>query len=108
MRKRVRKKRRFGEFAEYGLLVNVTPAASLASADREALLDQFIDEAIERNDLCCGGGGGPTWEFFVTSNARRASVSEPQRLSLEAWLTSNAAVEAFTLSPPIDAWHGEF
>lgn len=108
MRKRVRKKRRLGEFTEYGLLVGVSPVASLGSADREALLDQFIEEAIEKNDLSCGGGGGPTWEFFVTSNARRASVTEPQRRSLEAWLDSNAAVGTFTLSAPIDAWHGEF
>src|ERR1700687_5576587 len=98
MRKRIRKKRRLGEFAEYGLLVEVSPIASLSSAERDSLLDQFIEDAIEKNNLSCGGGGGPTWEFFVSSNVRRTSVTEPQRRSLEAWLDSNAAIEMFALS----------
>jgi hypothetical protein len=74
------------------------PIASL-----RVLLDQLIEEAIEKNDLSCGGGGGETWEFFVTSNRKRASVSEGQRHRVEARLHSNRAVRDYTLSAPIDA-----
>ncbi|MDP9195027.1 MAG: YggL family protein [Acidobacteriota bacterium] len=108
MRKRLRKKKRLGEFKEFGLLVAVTPAFPIGSPERDSLLDRFIGEAIERNDLSCGGGGGESWEFFVTANARRASVTEAQRRALEAWLHSGFDMGTFTLSPPIDAWHGKF
>lgn len=108
MRKRLRKKKRFGEFAEHGFLVAMTPTAPLGSSARETLLDRFIEEAIERNDLSCGGGGEDVWEFFVTATGRRASVTETQRRSVEAWLRSRPDVGAYTLSSPIDAWHGKF
>lgn len=108
MRKRLRKKKRLGEFAEFGVLVAVTPTLPLDSPERDSLLDRFIEEAIERNELSCGGGGGETWEFFVTANGRRASVTEAQRRSLEAWLHSSSGVGTYTLSSPIDAWHGKF
>jgi uncharacterized protein len=108
MRKRLRKKKRLGEFAEFGLLVAVTPTITFGSSEPDSLLDRFIEEAIERNDLSCGGGGGETWEFFVTAKARRASVTQARRQSLEAWLRSTPGVETYTLSSPVDAWHGNF
>jgi uncharacterized protein len=107
MRKRLRKKQRLGEFAEFGLLVAVTPSIPFDSLEHDSLLDRFIEEAIERNDLSCGGGGGETWEFFVTANARRASVTETQKQSLDAWLRSTPGVGTYTLSSPVDAWHGK-
>lgn len=107
MRKRHRKKKRLREFAEFGLLVAVTPNTPLGSPERDVLLDRFIAEAIEKNDLSCGGGGGETWEFFVAANGRRASVTDVQRQSLETWLRSTPAVASYELSSPLDAWHGK-
>jgi len=107
MRKRLRKKQRLGEFAEYGFLVGVTPNAPIGSPERDSFLDRFIEEAIEKNDLSCGGGGENTWEFFVTANGRRASATELQRRSVEAWLDSDPDVSAYTVSSPIDAWHSD-
>ena len=108
MRKRLRKKKRLGEFAEFGLSVTVTPNIPFGSRERNDLLDRFIEEAIEKNALSCGGGGGDTWEFFVTANGKRASVTDAQRQSLEAWLRSTPAIGSYTLSSPLDAWHGKF
>jgi len=108
MRKRLRKKKRLREFAEYGFVLFVTPSHPLGSVQRDSFLDRFLQEAIERNDLLCGGGGGDTMEFFVTASRRRVSVTEEQRRSVAAWLASAGDVSAYDVGPPVDAWHGDF
>ncbi|NQT87852.1 DUF469 family protein, partial [bacterium] len=63
MKKRLRKKKCIGEFAEWGREVMVTLRSA---ADFDGFLDTFIEQAIEANGCCCGGGGkGDTLEFIV-------------------------------------------
>lgn len=104
----MRKKKRLREFAEYGFVLSVTPSHPLGSVQRESFLDRFLEEAIERNDLLCGGGGGATMEFFVTASQRRVSVTEDQRRSVAAWLASADNVREYDVGPAVDAWHGAF
>ncbi len=105
MRRRLRKKRRLAEFAEYGFDVAYQLDPASGSAAAEALLDRFIEQAIEAHGLLCGGGGGPqAWDFFVVAQGR-ASATEDHRRAVQRWLDSQPEVIAPQVGPLQDAWH---
>jgi hypothetical protein len=84
MRKRLRKKLRLREFIQLAFLAKAQVNPGLPEAARESLLDRFIVEAIESNDLSCGGGCGPLeWDLIVCANGRRSS-SEADRERVRA------------------------
>lgn len=69
MNRRIRKKKRVGEFTQYGFQVNFN--ADLPEAEEDALIDGMI-EVCEANHLAMGGGGGKKiegvaadFEFFI-------------------------------------------
>jgi hypothetical protein len=102
----LRKKVRKGEFTEYGFTVQYRVDASLDARAIDELLDRFLLEAVEANDLHCGGGGGPTdWEFFVCANGRR-SATDGERQRVEGWLRKQAHVRTPRVGELEDAWHG--
>ncbi len=101
MKKRLRKKRRLGEFQELGFEVTFECNAALA----EEVLGAFIDGAIEANGLAAGGGGADLQSFFVTSARRRCSANEMQRAAVESWLTANSRVLKSAVGPLRDAWY---
>ncbi|MDM4770840.1 50S ribosome-binding protein YggL [Solimonas sp. SE-A11] len=105
MKRRLRKKKRLGEFQELGFGISFTPAAPLSENERAALLWAFIEHAIEANGLNAGGGGLSSMEFFVTSAMRRGSATDAQRDAVQAWLRSRTDVSAFTVGQLVDAWH---
>ena len=107
MRRRLRKKRRVGEFQEFGFDVTYTPTAECTEPNRDKLLDAFIEQAIEANGLQCGGGGVVTMEFFVTRVKRRSSATEADRLVVQQWLESRPDVVSFDIGGLRDAWYGE-
>ncbi len=105
MRRRLRKKLRLAEFAQMGFTVKYQPEPVLAASVLEAFLDRFILQAIEANDLHCGGGGGPEeWDFFVCPNGRR-SATDVDRQRVRAWLESEPGVRNLRVGPLQDAWH---
>jgi uncharacterized protein YggL (DUF469 family) len=66
MRRRLRKKKRLGEFVELGFSVHVEFLPSLDNTGFDAFLDRWID-AIEARGLLFGGGGRQdSFEGFVT------------------------------------------
>ena len=93
MRKRLRKKRRLQEFTQLAFLAKAQVNQGLPEMAREALLDRFLLEAIEGNDLSCGGGCGPwEWDLVVCANGRRsASENDRERVLLIDVLGSFAA-----------------
>jgi len=102
MRKRLRKKLRVGEFIELGFTARYQVKAGLSSAALDSLLDRFILEAIEANDLHCGGGGGPVeWDFLVCANGRR-SATETDCESVRIWLEEQPCVS----EPAPISWTG--
>jgi len=106
MRKRLRKKRRLGEFREnlFGARYSLRAAAPVEAGDE--FLWRFLENAIEANRLSCGGGGqGRVWEFYVSS-ARRGSPTEAQRAAVGEWLGQQAETETYTLGDFFDGWHG--
>lgn len=103
--KRVRKKLRRGEFKELGFRLSVTFSSELTKEERNSLLNDFIQQAIEANGLVFGGGGaGNTWDGFVTLDAPRGSTSEAQREKVIEWLSGNPRILEYDVSPLCDAW----
>jgi uncharacterized protein YggL (DUF469 family) len=107
MRKRLRKKLRLAEFKQMGFEVRYRTDAGLTEAARDALLDSFILQAIEANDLSCGGGGGPEeWDFFVCANGRRSST-EADRERVRDWLERQPDIAQVLVGRLQDAWHDD-
>jgi uncharacterized protein YggL (DUF469 family) len=105
MRKRLRKKRRLGEFRENAFDVSYTLRQGVSADEAEDFLFRFVEQAIEANDLSCGGGGqGESWELCVTS-AGRGSPTEQQRGAVSEWLANQPAVRSHNLGAFFDAWH---
>jgi uncharacterized protein YggL (DUF469 family) len=78
MRKRLRKKRRLGEFQELCFDVAFTLPATWTDAEHDAFWEEFIREAIEAQHLSYGGACGAHWNG-VASGGRRTPVGEPHR-----------------------------
>jgi uncharacterized protein YggL (DUF469 family) len=106
MRKRLRKKRRVGEFQENAFGVRFSLRDGLTPDANDEFLGRFLEGAIEANGLSCGGGGqGPAWEFIVQL-ARRGSPSDAQRVAVGAWLGQQPEVRAYVVGEFFDGWHG--
>ncbi len=70
-----------------------------------AVIDEFISQAIEARGLVCGGGGQkPEWNIFVTLDGR-GSVMEEHRAAVQQWLAMRPEVEEFRVGPLVDAWY---
>jgi len=100
VRKRLRKKKRLGEFKEYGFEIAFRIRES---AQSNPIFNAFIVEAIEGNGLQFGGSpdGG-----FAAANAARASATEEHRAQVRAWLQRQPEVTDIRVGELRDAWHG--
>jgi len=101
--RRLRKKLHLGEFQQLGFEVSITLKPDLGIDALDRLLDEFILDAIEKNELAFGGGtdGG-----FITT-WKRGSASEAHRAAVENWLSHRPEVVSVTLGPLVDAWYPE-
>lgn len=106
MKRRLRKKKRLGEFQELGFEVTYSLAQGASPEVRGSFLAGFLEEAIEANDLIASGGGGAPSEFFVVSAKRRGSATNEQRNVVSEWLGKNSSIVAFNVGPLRDARHG--
>lgn len=100
MKKRLRKKKRLGEFREWGREVSINLREGTSG---EEFMDDFI-EMIEDAKLCCGGGGrGMEWKMIV-----EIGISEREaRLNLiRQWLESRGDVADWSVGDEFDLWHG--
>lgn len=107
MKKRLRKKKRLGEFREFGF--NVHFQYRMPEQDGEAFLDDCLDRLIakiEEMDLGIGGGVTPEGraEFFV-ERLGRGTVTPEEREALVAWLQEQPDVESLAAGELVDAWH---
>jgi uncharacterized protein YggL (DUF469 family) len=103
----LRKKLRLAEFKQMGFTVLYQLKPDLAEPALADLLDRFILDAIEANDLHCGGGGSPEgWDFIVCANGRRSST-EADRERVREWLEGRPEVRSVVIGPLWDMWHGE-
>ena len=106
MKKRLRKKKYLGEFQEFGFRTSFDMDPDLTTEQRNALIDDFIKEAIEDNGLQFGGGGpANNWAGFVTLDSR-GSATEKHRELVRAWLESRPEVGNIVIRELRDAYHG--
>jgi len=107
MNKRLRKKKRVGEFRELGFKAGFRFSNELTRSTRNNLLNRFIEEAIESSGLQYGGGGdGNEWNGFVALNKSRGSTFEKHRQAIENWFINEAVVKEYYVTDMIDAWYG--
>ena len=107
MRKRLRKKLRRGEFTQLGFNVRYSVQPGVATRVLDDLLDSFILQAVEGNDLSCGGGGGPAeWDFFVCGEGRRSAI-DADRQRVQDWLKHQPQITSIQVGVLQDAWNGE-
>ncbi|MCB9852628.1 MAG: DUF469 family protein [Phycisphaerales bacterium] len=106
MRKRIRKKKRIGEYRAYGVEVSVRLCSA---ANFGVFMDDFID-VVEANSATIGGGDGDSDSleltgFIAFSCVGKALVS--QRLqAIRTWLQSSPVVASFSMTKSADAEYG--
>ena len=106
MNRRLRKKKRVGEFQELGFEVGYHVPDDWSDIRREEFLWEFLEHAIEANGLEAGGGGGNPMNFFVVSAKSRGSATNGQREAVKRWLSHQSAVTLGEVGPLRDAWYG--
>jgi len=105
--RRLRKKKRVGEFREFGFPVRFSFSKQLSLDERNSLLEDWIRLAIEANGLQFGGGGTSNiWEGFVELEGRGSAADKHRRI-VEEWLLKETRVLDHEVGPLIDSWHGE-
>lgn len=105
MKRRLRKKKRLGEFRELGFAIQ----AQLRSSSKEGRLDfieRFVD-AVERRALLFGGGCSleGLLEGLIMPRARGSASAEDREAVLQ--LLQNAPeIARYEVGPLKDAWYG--
>ena len=107
MRRRLRKKKRLGEFRELGFTVQYRAGDCCSNVDIQELLWSFLTTALEPNGLAAGGGGDVVQDLFVTLDQRRGSTSDMHRECVAKWLRENPSIIAWRIGRYRDSWHDE-
>ncbi len=102
MNKRIRKKRRIGEFREDCFDLHFRVDASISLQDVDKLTDNFI-AMIEQNQLQFGGGGQYDWSGIV-QGPWRGSVTQEDREAVLDWLRQSDKIVACSGGPLKDLW----
>ena len=105
MKKRLRKKKHRGEFAEWGsqLLIMRNRKDGF-----DEFLDAFIEEAIEANGCYCGGGGKEDKLDVIVELGRMADDPEGRLRKITDWLDERLDVIEYRTGPMFDLWHSAF
>ncbi len=104
MKKRLRKKKHRGEFAQWGRQLIVI-------RDRkdgfDEFLDAFIGEAVEANGCYCGAGGKEDELDVVIYPGRRSNDPEARLSRITAWFDARPDVRSWKTGEGFDIWYGE-
>ncbi len=100
MRRRLRKKRKLGEFRQYIFRV-VIRTEGLDQVQGLDFLDCWLETAVEPYDLGFGGGGRQNdWDGYIQAN--RKTATEEHRRLIEDWLKAEPRVCEYGIGPLID------
>ena len=105
MKKRLRKKKHRGEFAEWGRQLVI---ARNRKDEFDGFLDAFIKEAVEANGCFCGGGGKEDKLDIVIELGRRSDDPEARLERITTWLDARPDVQSCKIGEEFDIWHGNF
>lgn len=107
LKKRLRKKHHVAEFQELCFEIKVFLKENLSETEFDNFTDDFILEAIEKNQLMFGGGGDAKyWDGFASSAKKYNSLTDKQRENVGNWLKNREEVIEFEIGDFRDAWHG--
>lgn len=108
MKRRLRKKLRKGEFAEFGFEVRVWQRSKLGEAGHDAHWEALI-AYVESVGLCVGGGSNREFDTYFVSGANRARrVTDADRHAFSVWLNRRDDIDTFRVGRLVDAWYGPF
>jgi uncharacterized protein YggL (DUF469 family) len=94
MRRRLRKKRRDGEFASYAFGVSYV-LDDLSSLQVDRFLKQFVEQAIDPNKLqCLGSRRDRIWDFRVAC-LDHSKPTPAQREAVVKWLKGRKELVEF-------------
>jgi len=105
MKKRLRKKKHFGEFTEWGRQLIITRNRKDGF---DEFLDAFIEEAIESNGCYCGGGGKEDKLDVVVELGRRSDDPDARLNKITAWLSARPDVENWKVGDEFDVWNDDY
>ncbi len=91
MKKRHRKKKHRGEFAEWGQQLVIIRNRKDGF---DEFLDAFIEEAIEANGCYCGGGGKEDKLDVVVELGRSSDDPTARMKRITAWLDARPDVQS--------------
>jgi uncharacterized protein YggL (DUF469 family) len=105
MKKRIRKKKRVGEFQELGFEVSASLRAGTSDVELEAFVGRLLD-FVETRELAFGGGAGFEGRLsgFVTRGAR-GSATDDDRQALARFLVGDGVIAEHEIGRLEDAWH---
>jgi uncharacterized protein YggL (DUF469 family) len=105
MNRRLRKKKRLGEFATYGFRVFMNCDPSISSEDLDALEQRWFDELCQPHGFehCGVAWLFGRYESFVCRS--RSSATESDRDAVTQWLGEQKEIKEHEVGPLIDAWH---
>ena len=101
MRKRIRKKKHLREFKEFGCALQIDFAPS---TDFDAFLDDFIFNAIEKNNMKCMTSGTLN-DFDSYIFLGKKDIYQENYDNHKHWLKSHPSVGDWKISGAVDAWH---
>jgi uncharacterized protein len=105
MKKRLRKKKHCGEFADCGRRLIVTRNQKDCF---DEFLDAFIRDAIEANGCFCGGGGKEDSLDMITELGCRSDDPEARFERIREWLAERSDVQGWRTSKEFDLWHEDY
>ncbi|HLA28323.1 MAG TPA: 50S ribosome-binding protein YggL [Syntrophales bacterium] len=105
MKKRLRKKKHYREFTEWGRHLIVTRNRKDGF---DEFLDAFIMEAIEAAGCYCGGGGNEDRLDVIIELGRRVDDPDGRLKKITAWLDARPDVHGWRMGEEFDIWHGNF
>ena len=105
MKKRLRKKKHVGEFAEWGRQLIATRNTKM---DADAFQDAFISEAIEGSGCYCGGALSDDKIDVIVELGKMSEDPENKFARITAWLDARSDIEDWKAGPIFDLWYGNY
>ena len=102
MRKRLRKKKHIGEFAEWGVQLVVIRSRKDGFDD---FFDAFVEEAVESNGCICGGGGKEDILDVVVELGSLSDDVDGKMMKVIEWLNAREDVLSWRGGLKFDVWH---
>jgi uncharacterized protein len=105
MKKRLRKKKHYGEYTQWGRQIIITRNRKDGF---DKFLDEFLDDAVEANGCFCGGVGKEDKLTVVVELGRRTDDPAARLVKITSWLDAREDVQGWQASEEFDVWHGDF